>query len=116
MLHIFRRRSPSQKLSKPVPKNGLPANPRATAQISVRPVKVGSLPTALRTLPPISRNTTEADTDNAATTKRCTTHGFVASARRLVAEIKPLASRKHNSEVIEFACQKSHITIKRRVP
>src|SRR2546426_1172243 len=45
-------RSPSQKLSKPVPTNGLLASRSTLCQTTVRPVRLGSLPNA-PTRPPL---------------------------------------------------------------
>src|SRR5438874_6354228 len=116
MLQIFCSRAPSQKLSKLVPKRGLPAKRRATLQTSVRPVRVGSLPIALSALPPTSRNKTDVDESSAAMTNACTDARVLRTARWLVTSISVVARENESSDVMELACQKSHITIARRTP
>ena len=56
-----------------------------------------------------------ATTVSAEILRRCATPGR-ENARKLVAVIRALATMKHNSEVIELAIQKSHVTMARAAP
>src|SRR5208282_271243 len=116
MLHILSRRFPSQKLSKPVPTTGFPDMPSTSFQMSVRPVSVGSRPMECRMPDPMSRKRVLTDTENIASTIKCTTQGLRATKRRLVVNMRALASKKQDRDVIEWAIQSSHDTIVRQAP
>src|SRR5258707_10822944 len=103
MLHISLRRGPSQKLSKPVPNNGLPVIPVTNFQISVRPVRVESLPIVSTRLDPVSKKSAKQDILTNANTRRCTSQGFRRTVVRLVAIIKAVAMRKQDNAVTVLA-------------
>src|SRR5437867_2589803 len=100
-------RSPSQKLSKPVPTNGLLASRSTLCQTTVRPVRLGSLPNA-PTRPPLeSKNRANRLNATIPNTIRCTTDRFRKNVEKLVLTISAAAIRKQDSAVMELDLQKS---------
>src|ERR1700687_4329717 len=114
MFHIFCRRGPSQKLSKPVPRSGLWAMLKTWFQMSVRPVRVGFLPRVPRRPPPEPENKANEDTATIEKTKACTNNGIRRTHCQLVTKIKVPAMRKQDKEVAELARYRSQNTIARR--
>src|SRR6266404_27436 len=94
MLHIFSSRGPSQKLSKPVPNNGLRTRVRSTPQTSVRSVSVGFRPIVARTPGLTPRNTIEEEITSMTTVRACTTAGLRIATREFAAKNRVLAIRK----------------------
>src|SRR5260370_31447992 len=103
MFHIFWRRGPSQKLSKPVPKNGLSAMLRTWFQMSVRPVRVEFLPKVPRRPPPESEKRANEDTATMLNTKAWVNSGIRRNHARFVSRIKIPAIRKQDNDVAELA-------------
>src|SRR5208283_3548571 len=98
--HIFSNRSPSQKLSKPVPTHGLIGWLSRNFQVSVLPVSVGSFPTALRT--ELSRKMGNRETKSTARTSRCTVAGFRTTEGRIARSITPPAMVRPAMDVVEL--------------
>src|SRR6267378_8643134 len=115
MLHIFSSRLPSQKLSKPVPTSGLAVIPRTRRQISVRPVRVDSLPTVPTSPPEVSKKTANEETESTPITRRWMKTGILTTQRRLVITSVRLAKMKHDMEVAELTTARSQTTIVNRV-
>src|SRR3984893_14448257 len=116
MSHIFWRRGPSQKLSKPVPRNGLWAMLKTWFQMSVRPVRVEFLPRVPRSPPPEPENRANEDRATMANTRACTNTGIRRTHGQLVTKIRVPAMRKQDKEVAELARYRSQTTIARRAP
>src|SRR6266581_2438442 len=116
MFHIFWRRGPSQKLSKPVPKNGLSAMLRTWFQMSVRPVRVEFLPRVPRRPPPEPENRANEETATMANTRACTNAGIRRTQAQLVTKINVPAMRKQDKDVAELDSHRSQNTIARRAP
>ena len=84
-----------------------------SCQISVRPVSVGSLPNF--STRPTSRSTADAQTDNTPHTTKWMSAGLRENMGRRINMIRPLASIKQTSGVIESPITKSHTAIARTI-
>jgi hypothetical protein len=65
---------------------------------------------------PMPENSAEHAIHNITPERMCMTAGLRVTAEKLVKTIRLPASAKHDREVIEFAIDKSHSTIARRIP
>src|SRR3984957_15540291 len=93
-------RDPSQKVSKPVPIKGLVCRPKTKAQISLRPVSVGSFPNDWTKPPPGLKNRAVTARPSTVRTAKCTGAGL--AGRRLASHNTPADEAKPTMEVVEL--------------